>query len=82
MNAMPPLEWLIVQAQAGDREALEAVLREVARMATPLVRRIAGDGADDVLQTVLWDVARQRAGSVAPSLSRERARAGESSPAG
>ena len=35
------------------------VLVEAARLAAPLVRRIAGRDADDVLQGVLWTVARK-----------------------
>ena len=53
------LSWTIVQAQTGDRQALERVLIETSRQITPLLRRIAGDGADDVLQGVLWTVARK-----------------------
>ena len=37
------------------------VLVEAARLAAPLVRRIAGRDADDVLQGVLWTVARKLA---------------------
>src|SRR5215203_5668718 len=51
--------WAILQAQAGDRLALEQVLRDTSRHVERLVRRIAGDAADDVLQDVLWTVARK-----------------------
>lgn len=50
---------MILRAQAGDRQALELVLIETSRQITPLVRRITADGADDVLQGVLWTVARK-----------------------
>ena len=53
------LSWTIVQAQTGDRQALEAVLIETSRQIAPLLRRIAGNGADDVLQGVLLTVARK-----------------------
>jgi len=53
------LPWVILQAQAGDRRALEQVLIETSRQIGPLVRRIAADGADDVVQGVLWTVARK-----------------------
>jgi RNA polymerase sigma-70 factor (ECF subfamily) len=46
-------------AQAGDPDAMHDVLVAAARLAGPLVRRIAGDDADDVLQGVLWTVARK-----------------------
>jgi RNA polymerase sigma-70 factor (ECF subfamily) len=58
-NTGRPLEWMIVRAQAGDAEALEAVLREADRIVTPMLRRVAGSGASDVLQGVLWDVTRK-----------------------
>ncbi len=58
-NRGRPLEWLIISAQAGDADALEAVLREADRIATPLLRRLAGSSASDVLQGVLWDVTRK-----------------------
>ena len=35
------------------------MLIETSRQITPLLRRIAGDGAEDVLQDVLWTVARK-----------------------
>ena len=58
-NTGRPLEWTIARAQAGDAVALEAVLREAERTATPMLRRVVGHGAQDVLQGVLWDVARK-----------------------
>jgi RNA polymerase sigma-70 factor (ECF subfamily) len=58
-NTGRPLEWTIARAQAGDAVALEAVLREAERTATPMLRRVVGEGAHDVLQGVLWDVARK-----------------------
>jgi RNA polymerase sigma-70 factor (ECF subfamily) len=48
-------------AQAGDADALHDVLVAASRLAGPLVRRIAGNDADDVLQGVLWTVARKLA---------------------
>ncbi len=53
------LPWVILRAQAGDRQALEAVLIEASRQIAPLLRRIAGDTSEDVLQGVLWTVARK-----------------------
>jgi RNA polymerase sigma-70 factor (ECF subfamily) len=50
---------MIIRAQAGDADALEAVLREADRIATPMLRRLAGNCASDVLQGVLWDVTRK-----------------------
>ena len=51
--------WVILRAQSGDRQALEQVLLETSRQVGSLVRRIARDDADDVLQGVLWTVARK-----------------------
>ena len=50
---------MIGLAAAGDTDAMHAVLVETARLVTPLVRRVAGRDADDVLQRVLWAVARK-----------------------
>ena len=54
-----PVGWLIVRAQAGDTDALEGVLREAARIASPVLRRVVGDQASDILQEVLWIVSRK-----------------------
>lgn len=59
MSSIPPL--LVVQAQTGDREALNAVLKALQE---PLYRHICSvlgtvSGAEDVLQDVLLVVARR-----------------------
>lgn len=52
-------ERTIGLAQAGDAEALQVVLSRAASVAAPVVRRIAGGEWEDVLQGVLWTVARK-----------------------
>lgn len=59
METSADLLWTIGRAQAGDQTALNEVLLAAARLASPLVRRIAGAEADDVLQDVLWTIARK-----------------------
>lgn len=54
-------ERTIGLAQAGDAEALQVVLSRAAAVAAPVVRRIAADAWEDVLQDVLWTVARKLA---------------------
>lgn len=51
--------WAVLRAQAGDRDALERVLMAARSIAAGITRRIAADGADDVVQEVLWIVARK-----------------------
>jgi RNA polymerase sigma-70 factor, ECF subfamily len=53
------IAWAVIRAQAGDREALEQVLVSGRSIAAGVVRRVALDEADDVLQHVLWVVARK-----------------------
>ena len=59
MNSTADIGWAIVRAQAGDRDALEAVLVAARAVASGIARRIALDDADDVVQEVLWIVARK-----------------------
>jgi RNA polymerase sigma-70 factor (ECF subfamily) len=49
----------VLRAQAGDRDALEQVLLAARSVAVGIARRIALEGADDVVQEVLWIVARK-----------------------
>jgi RNA polymerase sigma-70 factor, ECF subfamily len=49
----------VMRAQAGDREALERVLHAASLTARSVARRIALNDADDVVQEVLWTVARK-----------------------
>ena len=59
MDITTDIEWAVIRAQAGDREALEQVLVSARSVAAGVARRVAQDGADDVLQQVLWIVARK-----------------------
>jgi len=62
---------LVVRAQVGDREALEAVLRSVQPAVHRYVVRLVGpDHAPDVLQDVLISVARKLAWLTEPRLFR------------
>jgi RNA polymerase sigma-70 factor, ECF subfamily len=47
---------LIVRAQAGDRQALEQVLTDIAPRLRRYLVRITGDRADDVLQETLFRI--------------------------
>ena len=59
MTTSADLRWTIGRAQSGDQAALNDVLLAAARLAAPVTRRIAGADGDDVLQGVLWTVARK-----------------------
>ncbi len=47
---------LIVRAQAGDRQALEQVLEDIAPLLRRYLARITGQRADDVLQETLFRI--------------------------
>ncbi|MEX2180398.1 MAG: RNA polymerase sigma factor [Gemmatimonadaceae bacterium] len=58
----PSLPVLAARAQLGDRDALEALLRALCPVLKAHIRflmRAADDDADDVLQEVLWLIARR-----------------------
>lgn len=59
MDATEELGWAVIRAQAGDRDAMEHVLVAARYISAGVARRIALDGADDVVQEVLWIVARK-----------------------
>jgi RNA polymerase sigma-70 factor (ECF subfamily) len=59
--ASAEFERTIGLAQAGDADAMQIVLSAAAGIASPVVRRIAGAEWEDVLQGVLWTVARKLA---------------------
>src|SRR5688572_24367693 len=53
--------WLVLRSQAGDRRALEDLLREAQEMLRPYVVSMMGDpfGGSDVLQDVLLIIYRK-----------------------
>jgi RNA polymerase sigma-70 factor (ECF subfamily) len=51
--------WLVLRAQAGDREAMNQLLSRIAPPLTRFIGRIAGDSREDVCQDVLFTVARK-----------------------
>jgi RNA polymerase sigma-70 factor (ECF subfamily) len=51
--------WLVLRAQAGDREAMNRLLSEIAPPLTRFIGRIAGDFREDVCQDVLLTIARK-----------------------
>lgn len=55
------MEWLVLKAQAGDREALDALLTRVQGPLYRYLRAVIGDGAlaEDVLQEVLFRIYRK-----------------------
>ena len=53
------LQRAVMLAQAGDQDAMRDVLVATAELAGPLLRRISATDAEDVLQDVLWTVARR-----------------------
>ena len=55
------MEWLVIKAQAGDREALDALLTRVQGPLYRYLRAVIGDGAlaEDVLQEVLFQIYRK-----------------------
>ena len=53
------LQRAVLLAQAGDQDAMRDVLVATAELAGPLLRRISATAAEDVLQDVLWTVARR-----------------------
>ena len=59
MDATEDLGWAVIRAQAGDRDAMEQVLVAARSISVGVARRIALEGADDVVQEVLWIVARK-----------------------
>jgi RNA polymerase sigma-70 factor (ECF subfamily) len=65
-------EVLVIQAQCGDRNALERVLRAVQIPLRRYVARLVGDtAADDVLQNVLISIARNLTWLAEPRLFRK-----------
>jgi RNA polymerase sigma-70 factor (ECF subfamily) len=61
----------VIQAQCGDRDALEHVVRRVQPPLRRYVQRLVGaTAADDVLQEVLISIARKRTWLVEPRLFR------------
>ena len=51
--------WLVLRAQAGDREAMNRLLSGIAPALTRFIGRIAGDLREDVCQDVLFTIARK-----------------------